>query len=410
VSPLRGRGRRAAAAAAAGLAAAVLASGCGSAARPAAQPGAAPSHPVALPLPSSVTADHAAWAAIPMGTAGPNLFWQLFVQPAGAARWTLATPPDVATNGALVLAAGDGTSLVTGVRPSLLLGFSPIISTADDGRTWAASAPGPGLASVPDALAAAPDGELMTLERDGSVERGRAGAAARPRLTSTAALAATAAGRACGLTGLTAAAFSPAGSPLLAGACARPGVAGIFLDSGGNWHAAGPALPAALHGQRLEVLRLTGTGSGLTALLQAGTGRSAALVAAWSSTGSGWTLSPPLRLDGLTLQSSSFGSGSLAVELTGRHGELLAGRSAAWQPLPELPEGRTVTLALPAPGDVDALAASGSVLTAWRRQAAPRAAAAGAGGGAAPAAGSYGPGRWTQTQRTTVPIQYGSSS
>ena len=412
----RVRAPRVTVAAAAGLAAAVLAAGCGSAARPAASATATPGPgAVALPLSSSVTGAHATWATVPMGTVGPNLFWQLFVLPAGATRWTLTTPPDIATNGAITLAAGDGTALVTGILPSHLLGFSPITSTANDGRSWAASAPDPGLASVPDALAAAPDGsELITLDHNGQVDLGRPGTAARPRLTSAAALAATTAGRACALAGLTAAAFTPAGSPLLAGQCARPGVAGIFLDAGGTWQAAGPALPASLAGERLEVIRLTRTGSGLSALLQAGAGRSATLVAAWSSTGSRWTLSPPLRLDGQAVLSSSFGSGSLAVGLTGRHGELLAAPSATWQPLPELPPGRAVTLALPAAGDVDALAATGSVLTAWQLHA-PSAArtssAATAGASSAAAtAGAYGPGSWTQIQRTTVPIQYGSSS
>jgi hypothetical protein len=404
-------------AAVAGLAAAVLAAGCGSAARPAGRATVTPGPgAVALPLSSSVTGAHATWATVPMGTVGPNLFWQLFALPAGATRWTLTTPPDIATNGAITLAAGDGTKLVTGILPSHLLGFSPITSTANDGRSWAASAPDPGLASVPDAMAAAPDGsELITLDHNGQVDLGRPGTAARPRLTSAAVLAATTAGRACALTGLTAAAFTPAGSPLLAGQCARPGVAGIFLDAGGTWQAAGPALPASLAGERLEVIRLTRTGSGLSALLQAGAGRSATLVAAWSSTGSRWTLSPPLRLDGQAVLSSSFGSGALAVGLTGRHGELLAGPSAAWQPLPELPPGRAVTLALPAAGDVGALAATGSVLTAWQLHA-PSAARTGSSAttaGASSAAATpeaYGPGSWTQIQRTTVPIQYGSSS
>ena len=283
-----------------------------------------------------------------MGTAGPNLFWQLFVRPAQGNRWTLATPPDVATNGAIALATGAGNALVTGIHPSLLLGFSPITSTPDGGHTWAAGAPDPGLASVPDALAAAPDGgQLITLERDGRVDLGRPSAAGRPGLTSTAALARTPAGRACRLSGLTAVAFSPAGAPLLAGQCARPGVVGVFADQGGAWHTAGPALPSPLSGQGIEVLRLTRSGSQLTALLRAGAGRSASLVAAWSSAGHPWTLSAPLRLNGLAVQSSSFGRGALAVALTGRRGELLAGPAAAWQSLPELP-GRPHRHARPA--------------------------------------------------------------
>jgi len=55
----------------------------------------------------------------------------------------LRTPPDIATNGAIVLAAPGGAgaagkTLVAGVRPSLDLGFSPIAFTADLGRSWAA--------------------------------------------------------------------------------------------------------------------------------------------------------------------------------------------------------------------------------------------------------------------------------
>jgi hypothetical protein len=407
----RGRPPRAATAAAAALGAAVLAAGCGSAAAPAAAP--AP-RPVALPLATSAAGDQATWATVPMGTTGPNLFWELFVLPAAGTRWTLATPPDVATNGAIALAPGDGTSIVTGIHPSLLLGFSPITSTPDGGRTWSAGAPDPGLASVPDALAAAPaGGALITLDHNGHVELGGPGSASRPKLTSLTALAATPAGRACQLGGLTAVAFSPAGSPMLAGQCARPGVAGIFQGQGQGqaWRATGPTLPAPLSRQRIEVLRLTRAGDQMTALLQAGAGPSASLVAAWSATGSQWTLSPPLRLNGLAVESSSFGQGSLAVTLTGRRGEVLTGPAASWQPLPELPAGRTVTLALPKAGIVDALAASGSDLTAWQL---PVAVPASGGTAASPASGltarAYGRGTWTRTQQTTVPIQYGSSS
>ena len=91
--------------------------------------------------------------------------------PAGGHRWSLQTPPDIATNGAIVLAApaAAGETLVAGVRPSLDLGFSPITSTSDLGRHWTTSPPQSGLADVPDALAAAPDGHLLALGQDGGV-------------------------------------------------------------------------------------------------------------------------------------------------------------------------------------------------------------------------------------------------
>jgi hypothetical protein len=100
---------------------------------------------------------------------------------------------------------------------------------------------------------------------------------------------------------------------------------------------------------------------------------------------------------GQTVVSSSFGStGSAAVALTGGRAEFLpgSGGGAAWQPLPALPQGRAVILALPAGGGVDALAAAGSVMTAWRLH-----------------PGQHGSaGNWTKTQTMKVPVQYGSSS
>ena len=96
--------------------------------------------------------------------------------PAGGRQWKLATPPDVATNGAFAVSVTGAQSLAAGVRPSQLLRFSPVTSTANGGRTWQAGPPDPGLAEVPDALAAAPQGgQLLALDRTGRVEQGRTG-------------------------------------------------------------------------------------------------------------------------------------------------------------------------------------------------------------------------------------------
>jgi hypothetical protein len=341
--------------------------------------------------------------------AGPNLFWQLFVRENRASRWTLATPPDVATNGAIALAIDGSRSLVTGIHPSLLLGFSPVTSTPDGGHTWSAGSPDAGLASVPDALAAAPHGgQLIALDHDGHARLGSAASGNWTTLTSTRALAATPAGRRCGLSALTAAAFSQSGSPVLAGTCSQPGVAGVFVHRGGAWQAAGPTLPAALDQQKVRVLRLVRVGGKLVALLQAGDGSGARLLTAWTAAqhptpsqqpapSQRWTLSSAVPTAGRVVVSSSFGStGAVAVALTGGRAEFLPGSSAgaAWQPLPALPQGRAVILALPAGGGVDALAAAGSVMTAWRLH-----------------LGQHGSaGTWTKTQTMKVPIQYGSSS
>ncbi len=273
-APARSVLRRAVVVTAALTAAAVAAAGCSSTA---VHRRAAPaSRPVSLPLITSVAASQTTWAVVPMGApSGPNLFWELFALPARGAKWRLATPPDVATNGAIALSV-QGQSLVVGIHPSLLLRFSPITSTADGGHNWATGAPDPGLASVPDALAIAPDAtRLVALDRNGGADvavirsapggHGITGPSGWKTLVSVRALAATPGGRACRLTALTATAFGSSGVPLLAGNCAAPGVAGIFALAGGRWRAAGPprsALPAALRHQQVRVLRLVRAGSG----------------------------------------------------------------------------------------------------------------------------------------------------
>jgi hypothetical protein len=363
---------------------AVLAAGCGSA-----TPGSATaSHrAVSLPLGTSVSGSGATWAVIPMGVNKDNdLFWQLFVLRSGGSKWSLATPPDVATNGAIAVAVTGAQSVATGVRPSQLLRFTPVSSTPDGGQKWQAGPPNPGLANVPDALAAAPaGGQLLALDRGERVVQGRTGWAT---LTTLSRLSTAPAARSCAPAALTAVGYGLSGSPVLGTSCARRGVAGIFADQGGQWKAAGPALSASLAAQRVEVLRLVRTGSRLTALLQAGTGSGARRVVAWQDSGGRWTLSADVPGSGAVLSSSVGAAGAVVVSLSGGRAEFVSGPGAGWQALPAVPKGRAVTLALPASGGVDALAADGSVLTAWRLH----------------------DGQWTRTQTTKVPIQYGSSS
>jgi hypothetical protein len=65
--------------------------------------GSAGAQPPALPLTSAVSGPQGTWAVLAMGRLGTrnNTFWQLFHQDAGGGRWTLVTPPGVATNGGL---------------------------------------------------------------------------------------------------------------------------------------------------------------------------------------------------------------------------------------------------------------------------------------------------------------------
>jgi hypothetical protein len=366
---------------------AIVAAGCGST-----TPGTAATtaRPVSLPLGSSVAATGATWAVIPMGVdRDHNLFWQVFALAQGASRWALATPPDVATNGAIAVTVTGARSVIAAIRPSQLLEYSPVISTANGGKTWQPGAPGPGLANVPDALAAAPaGGQLIALNRQDRVEQGRTNWTKLTRLHGQPA-------RRCAPTALTAVSYGLSGQPVVAASCSRRGVAGIFTDRGGRWTASGPTLPAALAGQRVEVLRLVRTGSRLTALLQAGSGAAARRLVAWQAADGRWTLSAALPETGAVLSSSTGATGAVVVELAGRRADFLAGPGAAWQALPRLPQGRAVTLALPASGGVDALAADESVLTAWRLHA---------------SGSALGAGQWARIQTTKVPIQYGSSS
>jgi hypothetical protein len=370
------------------MAAAVVAAGCGAARPPATAPatGAPPSLATAIVTPAG------AWAAVVMGgsAASHNNFWQLFARPPGAVSWRLVTPPGVASNGGLVIAPAGGRSLTAGFRPSQGLVFTPLAVTSDDGASWSSEVLDAALASVPDALAAAPGGaDLLALLTNGTVEVSGSGATWTVLVTRRS-LAASAAGRGCGLGMLTAAAFGGAGAMMLAGTCAHPGTAGIFAGTGRAWRLTGPRLPGALARQPVTVLRLTGTTGSLVALLQAGTGPAASLLAAWSADGGRrWDLSAPLRLGGGRVAAASFGpGGAAAIVLTGGRGLTIAGPGGSWQTLAVLPPG-TATLAAGPGAAVEALVVHGARLTVWR-----------------PGAGGTG---WTQVQAITVPIQYGSS-
>jgi hypothetical protein len=385
-------GRRRTAAAAVILPAVLLAAGCGSA--PATPPPTTQAAPPAPSLNTSLDTSAGTWAAVVMGgsAAQENAFWELFIRPAGSARWKLVTPPGTADNGGLVLAGGSGLALVTGFRPSQDLTFTPLIQTGNGGQAWSSLDPlDAALASAPDALAVNPvGGQLLALLAGGTVQSGAPGGATWHTLASPPALAATPAGQRCGLTALTAAAYTPAGTPVLAGTCTRPGMTGIFTAGNATWQAAGPALPAALASQPVTVARLTRTAQGITALLTVGSGPGTSLLAAWSADGSHWTVSPPLALHGAALTSASFGpGGATAIITTANRGQSITPGGSSWESLPALPSG-TATLAPGAGGTTDALAVHRGTLTIWQH--APGATA------------------WTTIQVINVPIPYGSSS
>ena len=384
--------------------------GCSSAAAPAAAPASSPSAATA-PLATSLTgADGRAWAIVVMGgsAADENNFWQLFTRPAGSAQWTLVTPPGVADNGGLVAAPAAGQGLDVAFRPSQGLTFSPLALTGDGGKTWGTGLVDASVAAVPDALALG-DGKMLALLGDGGIDQaaaaGQAAASAATwtRLASPGAIAASAAGRACQVTGLTAVSLTESGTPLAAASCARPGVAGIFVRDGASWRSAGLTVGGGLASQPVQVLRLTqyaaGTANlkiaarpaaGNMALLQAGTGQAASLLAAWTTDGANWTMSSPLPATGGQVLASGAGPGATGawVLLAGGHAEAVTGPGAAWRALPAPPHGTAVLAAGPA-GTLDALAPSGGTLTAYQLTSS---------------------GAWQRTQVISVPLQLGSSS
>jgi hypothetical protein len=373
-------------AAAAAAVAVALVAGCGSTPAPATPAPAAPAPP---PLEASFASTAGtSWTILQMGgsAAQEDNFWELFVRPTATGPWREETPEGVADNGGLVVASTGSDSLVTGFRPSQDLVFSPLAASTDNGASWSPAGPvNGGLASVPDALAAGPGGALIALTDGGAeAELGQRLGASWTRLSSASGLAATPAGRSCKVAALTAAAFS-GGTTMLGASCARPGVAGIFAGTGGTWHAAGPALPASLGREDVEVLALTTDGTGVEALLQAGGGARASLIAAWSS-GTAWILSAPLPTGGRELRSTAAGPGpAVGVILSGGRGETLSGPGASWRTLPPLPK-RAATLVLGQ--QVEATVVSGSAFSDWQL-------------------GSAG---WSRAQTVHVTIPYGSSS
>jgi hypothetical protein len=346
-----------------------------------------PAGALAAPLATSfTTTSGAAWAIVAMGGTGDNRFWELFTRSRGTASWKLVTPPGVADNGGLI-AAWEGDALTVSFRPSQGLTFSPLARTGDGGSRWGTGLLDAPIAGVPDALAAGGT-VLVALTGDGAIDQATSGQGAWTALAAPGAVASTPAGARCQVTGLTAVAVAPAGTPLAGASCGQPGVAGIFARVAGRWQAAGPAVPA---GAVVRVLRLARTSQGVTALLQAVSAGGTSLLAAWSRDGTQWRASPPRPLHGPVLASGTGASGAAWVLLPGDRAVTLAGPGAAWRDLPALPRA-TAALAFGPAGTTDALAPSGGRLTVYQLT-----------------AGSATAGTWVRGQAITVPIPYGSS-
>ncbi|HTT90528.1 MAG TPA: hypothetical protein VMF65_13335 [Acidimicrobiales bacterium] len=347
---------------------------------------------------TSVRTSDGMWATIPMGNLDQsrNTFWQLFFRPTGAVSWSdQVQATATATNGGLVLASGEGKSLIVGVRPSQGLTFSPLISTSDGARSWSDGLITEALAARPDALAADAGGQVLAVvdaAGGGQVLTADGGLSTWRRLATQRWLS-TGVGRECGVNLITAVGFR-AGQPLIGATCSRPGVVGLFSYRSGAWRLAGPALPSSLDLGSVEVLALEPGGARPSALLAVGQGHRARLVAAWSAAGGHWSTSPPLTLgpdEHLVSLGPAPGAGIFVLlsSASGRESLAVSRPSGAWQQLPS-PPGGTETVAFGTGQPVTALAASATVLTVWSLRSSS--------------------GLWVKTQVTSVPIQYGSSS
>ena len=359
-------------------------------------PATAPEIPT--PLATSVQTSDGPWATIPMGRLDEplNTFWQLFYRPDGAVAWSNQVEATAtATNGGLVLAAA-GHSLLVGVRPSVNLIFTPLISTSDGGRSWSDGLLTKELAARPDALATTGGQALALINSSAGGEvLADAGSTSHWRtLVTYDDLARGRAGGSCGLGSLTSVGYLGA-QPLIGGSYGHTGVVGLLARQAGTWRLVGPTLPPPLDGLRAEVLGLGVSGNATSALVGVTGAGGIELLAAWSGPGATWSTSPPLAI-GQNEEVASFGVGrgrTLFALLQGTSGaERLAlaqaGR-AAWQPLPPPPEG-TETVALGPKGSTDALVASGTKFSGWSLKAGSK--------------------RWAEDQVMKVAIQYGSSS
>lgn len=240
---------------AAAVAAALALGACGSAGTPAAS---APDPPLAA---GTVAVDGTVYATLAMGQLGVpnNTFWELVADRDG--RWSAVTPPDIATNGGLVLSVGED-QLTTGVLPSQSLGFSPLAGSSDRGGRWSPGVLPWSLVRVPDALAV--DGPRSLAIVSGHPERlVESRDAFGTWTTISTAVAVAASSPRCGLLGLTA--VDAGGTRVLAGGACSTGssVVPLFERVGRPWRQVGVSVPGV---RDVDVLRIGTSRSGTVVL------------------------------------------------------------------------------------------------------------------------------------------------
>ena len=365
--------------------------------------------PAGLPPAQALPGSGGTWATLTMGHRDDplNTFGELFHRAGCGASgcggveppWTLATPPGVASNGGIMIAADADGSLTAGFGVSLALRFSPLATTTDAGSVWSGGILPVALAPEPDALATSGPTQRLALAAPAPVGSGGVLVAGSDlstwsRLAARGAVAAAASSAGCALGTLTAVAVTGSGADLVAGECSGGGRAGIFRI-GASGHpvavtATGPPVPTPA-GTVVGTLRLVSGPGGLSALVADGSGSGTRLQLATSTDDAAtWTVAAPFAAGGPVVSTAVDGSGGFVV-LVGRPRGVAAAVVApgtGWRTLPAPPTGTAVIAPADPGGSLQALVPSGSTLDVDQ----------------------LGPTGWSPVQALDVPVQYGSTS
>ena len=318
-------------------------------------------------------------------------------------HWSLATPPGVASNGGIMVAANPDGGLTTGFGVSLDLRFSPLAETADAGSMWTGEILPVALAGVPDALAASGGTQRLALAAlaplaNGGVFATTTDLSTWTRLADRAAVDSAALAADCVLGNLSAVAITGQDDDLVAGDCNWGGRAGIFrVGTAGRSvpvAAIGPRVPSA-DGADVRVVRLVATGGVLSALVRQGTGtRSRLVLATTTDDAATWTVSAPFATARRVLATGVTSTGGFVVLLSGSGSGGARGEAAVtepglpWSVLATPPIGTTVISYGGGDGAIEALVRSGSVLDVDR----------------------LGTAGWHRVQELKIPLQFGSTS
>lgn len=350
------------------------------------------------PLSGSISTASVSAAVVQMGRndGHHDLFWQLFTERSGSGRWRLATPPGVADNGGLVVSGAAPASVLVGFGASAGLTFSPMALSDDAGANWSPGGLPDRVVTVPSAVALGGSDRAAALVAGTTTEvLGRHGSLTNwSTVTSTRSLASVAAAKSCGVGAIHAVDLDPNGRILLGTSCARPGVVGLFTQSGSGWRLANLPVPRAATQEAFTVLRIGTVGSTVGGLLAGISRNGVDLYAAWGAVSSeAWAISRPLAI-GTGAQIVASGDGPNASQFvivrTGasQRAEVVTAPGSRWQSTSELPTG-TATIAIEPNGVIDALVVADTTLTVLKHQ----------GGGTG----------WSKTETVNVPIVFGSS-